>query len=894
MAAQDYELYLRVQADMKAAVDALKEVNQGLSSLGQKAAAAGTTGSAGLGKVSDAASRAERTTASFGQRIQSVNVDLGKMAALLAGAFAVDRIVDAGRRVVETTIKYQQAMYTMEAATGSVKAAGDELDYVRGISQKLGLEYLSTAQAYSRLVAAAKNSEPLRGAIHGIFEGVADATTTLHLSADETQRILLAVEQMMSKGRVQTQELVLQLGQSIPGAFELAAQALHTNTAQLTQWLEKGQIATDQFLPRFAAALQEAYGGTAQSAAQGLNAQINRLHNAFTNLYLEAGNANVGTFTASVEELTQLLNDPSTHEGFNTLITGLSTATRWAVQAATGIANVTKFMGEEIARRQGYFSLDDTVGMETSLDRLLAKRKELQAQLSDWRPDFFKGGLREQQAQNDADIAQLEKLLALSKRLKDQGAAAAPKSLPDLVVTADRPAFQPTAGTRAAGGADTTARDAARAQQDLITTLQELQGQLDPVAAAWVTYNQTVAKADELAATAKKAHGANVEAIDAERKAIVQLAAQQRDAALDKLSKKDQEAWEKLRDSLRTPAEVRLDKAAEQIRQLNALMERGAHIGADEYQAALTRIGQASVGKLPTYHGVDASVGGVSSELAKNFRAQTDLETAYAQESAALRDKFDNDDLAQHQAYLAAKAQLDKDYADQSRIIEQSRQQLILQASADFFGNLATLQGSSNAKMARVGKAAAIAQAIIRTYMTANEAMAAMSGIPIIGPALGAAAAAAAIVAGLANVAQIRAQPVGGYAEGGYTGPGGKYQPAGIVHAGEVVFSQHDVARHGGVAAVEALRLGLRAYADGGIVNPLSGVPAPTLPAAPRMPLLAANDDAGRGGTNLTLHNHNYIDIDDLRERILSGPKAETHVVNHVLRNGRTVKQGIG
>jgi TP901 family phage tail tape measure protein len=59
-----------------------------------------------------------------------------------------------------------------------------------------------------------------------------------------------------------------------------------------------------------------------------------------------------------------------------------------------------------------------------------------------------------------------------------------------------------------------------------------------------------------------------------------------------------------------------------------------------------------------------------------------------------------------------------------------------------------------------------------------------------------------------------------GYSEGGYTGPGGKYQPAGIVHAGEVVFSQEDVAAHGGVGAVERMRKtrGIPGYADGGPV----------------------------------------------------------------------------
>ncbi len=52
---------------------------------------------------------------------------------------------------------------------------------------------------------------------------------------------------------------------------------------------------------------------------------------------------------------------------------------------------------------------------------------------------------------------------------------------------------------------------------------------------------------------------------------------------------------------------------------------------------------------------------------------------------------------------------------------------------------------------------------------------------------------------------------------GGFTGHGGKYEPKGIVHAGEVVFSQDDVRRNGGVSRVESMRL--RGYAGGGVVG---------------------------------------------------------------------------
>ncbi|MFG1454724.1 hypothetical protein V5F44_21125, partial [Xanthobacter sp. V2C-8] len=57
------------------------------------------------------------------------------------------------------------------------------------------------------------------------------------------------------------------------------------------------------------------------------------------------------------------------------------------------------------------------------------------------------------------------------------------------------------------------------------------------------------------------------------------------------------------------------------------------------------------------------------------------------------------------------------------------------------------------------------------------------------------------------------------FAGGGYTGDGGKYDPAGVVHRGEVVWSQDDIRRAGGVAVVEAMRRGRKGYASGGPVG---------------------------------------------------------------------------
>lgn len=77
-----------------------------------------------------------------------------------------------------------------------------------------------------------------------------------------------------------------------------------------------------------------------------------------------------------------------------------------------------------------------------------------------------------------------------------------------------------------------------------------------------------------------------------------------------------------------------------------------------------------------------------------------------------------------------------------------------------------------------------------------------------------------------------------GFDRGGYTGPGGRLEVAGVVHREEVVWSREDVSRAGGVGVVEAMRRGLRGYADGDVVGDRwqgmpPQVPAPAQAAAP-------------------------------------------------------------
>ena len=82
-----------------------------------------------------------------------------------------------------------------------------------------------------------------------------------------------------------------------------------------------------------------------------------------------------------------------------------------------------------------------------------------------------------------------------------------------------------------------------------------------------------------------------------------------------------------------------------------------------------------------------------------------------------------------------------------AKLTQQEKARVISQG----LNNLSTILGEESA----AGKAAAIASATISTYQSATDSYKSLSGIPIIGPALGFAAAGAAIASGVANVKKI-------------------------------------------------------------------------------------------------------------------------------------------
>lgn len=214
---------------------------------------------------------------------------VGRLGTAIAGAFAVTKLFQFGNDVLDTTAKFEGLSNVINFTANDAKEASDNQEYLTDLITRMKLPLEATTQGFADLSASMMGSKLHGQGVRDIFEGVATATTAMHLSAQNTSSIFLALQQMMSKGKVQAQEMTLQLGQALPGSLKLMADALKMSTADFAKAMEKGLIKSEDALPKFAKHLQETFSGAVPNALNSLQARMTEASNSMTMMKLKLG-----------------------------------------------------------------------------------------------------------------------------------------------------------------------------------------------------------------------------------------------------------------------------------------------------------------------------------------------------------------------------------------------------------------------------------------------------------------------------------------------------------------------------------------------------------------------------------------------------------------------------
>lgn len=254
-----------------------------------------------LEKIKRAAGAADRTfdrlrnslqrAARAGDRFKfSMGGVNGALANLGLGLSAL-ALMSFGQNSLRVAADAQSLRNAIVATSGSVAEANKNLEFLDATSKRLGLDLRASQEGFKTLSGAMMGTKLVGEPTRDIFESVALGAAAMGLSADSTKGAFLALGQMMSKGTVSAEELRGQLGERIPGAFQMAARAMGMTTMELGKAMEKGEVLSSEFLPKFAAEMRKTFQTDAEKNVNSMRAKMNRMENAFFKFKVAAGNA---------------------------------------------------------------------------------------------------------------------------------------------------------------------------------------------------------------------------------------------------------------------------------------------------------------------------------------------------------------------------------------------------------------------------------------------------------------------------------------------------------------------------------------------------------------------------------------------------------------------------
>jgi tape measure domain-containing protein len=196
-----------------------------------------------------------------------------KNAAAAFGIFYAARTI---RGIAQAGIEMERLERKFRFVAGSAEGAASEFQFLRTETNRLGLDLRSAGDAYASLAAAAKGSALEGMATRRIFTSISQASRVMGLSIDQTEGALRAIEQMISKGNVQAEELRGQLGERLPGAFQIAARAMGKTTQELNKMLDNGEVLAADLLPKLSDELDRMFDAEIDAAANSAEAAFAR------------------------------------------------------------------------------------------------------------------------------------------------------------------------------------------------------------------------------------------------------------------------------------------------------------------------------------------------------------------------------------------------------------------------------------------------------------------------------------------------------------------------------------------------------------------------------------------------------------------------------------------
>ena len=201
-------------------------------------------------------------------------------------------LMDFPAQVGSAVAALQSFNNTLSAITPNAEAAAQANDFILGIVDKYNVPLQSARDGFTKLYASMSPAGFSGEDIEELFLGVSQAAATFGMSADKVDRVNYAFAQMASKGQIMSEELKGQLGDVLPGAMGIFAEAAGLEgpdaIQKFSKALEDGAFKGEnmnKLLKNVSTVLQEEFGPGAEGAARTFQGLTNRMQNSMKLLY---------------------------------------------------------------------------------------------------------------------------------------------------------------------------------------------------------------------------------------------------------------------------------------------------------------------------------------------------------------------------------------------------------------------------------------------------------------------------------------------------------------------------------------------------------------------------------------------------------------------------------
>lgn len=286
----------------------------------KEAIAAGNLNDVTLGRMGEKYKRLQSEVAAVDDKFKQLTgqmEDTGNESMALSSLFGnlaadgIQRVIASLGNMIGDMSKAGVAMdgikNTMAAGARGLKQGADEMAFTADMAGRLGLNLQSTYEPYAKFMTSFTRSGGTIAHSRQIFEDLSTAMVSLHLSSAQMENVFVALEQMANKGTVQAEELKRQLGNALPGAFELAAQSMGITAGELMDLMKKGEVMSKDFLPNFAAMVKDSLGKQIGIAVDQYNAHLNRMQTQTFLLQANVGQAMNNAFVPFIKIWTNVL-----------------------------------------------------------------------------------------------------------------------------------------------------------------------------------------------------------------------------------------------------------------------------------------------------------------------------------------------------------------------------------------------------------------------------------------------------------------------------------------------------------------------------------------------------------------------------------------------------------